>query len=107
MRGAVAVVAVSVAAALVPLAASGGAGQKTDPAGDVRAPGLTRAERAALDIRSVRYWGEEGLGLFVLVHFAGDLEQAIGRGHLANAAVGIVIHPKPGAGKTAGLVTFG
>jgi hypothetical protein len=107
MRVGLAALGAILVAALVPLAASGGSGQKNDPAADVRAAGLTNAERAALDIRSVRYWGEEGLGLFVLVHFAGNLEQAIGHGHLTNAAVGIVIHPKPGTGQASGLVTMG
>src|SRR5438552_889253 len=85
----------------------GGDVRGTDPTGDVKAAGLTRSERAALDIRAVRVIGEEGLGVLVDVTFVGNLQALIGRGHLVNAVVGIVLRPKPGGGLPAGLLTRG
>jgi hypothetical protein len=86
-----------------------GAGDVTtrDRAGDVKAKGLTAAERAAIDIVSLRTSGEEGLGVLVTTTFRGNFEQAFGRGHLKNAAAVMILWPKPGKGAPAGLVTLG
>jgi hypothetical protein len=79
-----------------------------DPVGDLNGGrGLTKKERQALDIASVHVVGEEGLGLFVTVTFKGNLQQRIGRGHLKDALVALVLQPMPGAGASAGLVTAG
>jgi hypothetical protein len=78
-----------------------------DPAGDVKAKGLTAAERAALDVVSVRVVGEPGLGVFVTATFRGNFEQRVGRGHLKTALAALVLVPKPDAGIPAGLVTAG
>ncbi len=107
MRRGLAVVLVMVAGAVVAFGARGGDVRGTDPAGDVKAPGLTAADRAALDIRAVRVIGEEGMGVLVDVTFAGNVETALGHGRLAKAVVGIVLRPKPGAGAPAGLITTG
>jgi hypothetical protein len=86
-----------------------GAGDVTqkDRAGDVSAKGLTKAERDAIDIVSVRVVGQEGLGVFVTATFRGDFEKWFGRGHLKNAVAVMVLHPKPGKGEPAGIVTEG
>ncbi len=97
------------AAALVALPGATPAAETpgADPAGDVKARGLTKKERNALDLVSVRAFGEEGLGLFVLATFRGNVTRAIGRGHLKDALVTLVAEPHPGAGLAAGLVTSG
>ena len=65
------------------LALSGSAADITgsDAAGDVKGKGLTAAERAALDVVSVRWWVRPGLGVFVTATFRGNFEQRVGRGH--------------------------
>ena len=69
---------------------------------------LTRTERRALDIRSVTATGEEGLGLVVTVRFRGNIERALGRGHLKRAVVALVLRPKKSSRRRrAGLVTQG
>jgi len=78
-----------------------------DPAGDVSAKGLTKAEARAIDIVAVRVVGADNLGVFVTATFAGNFEQAMGKGHLAHAAAALVLVPKPGKGSSAGLVTQG
>jgi hypothetical protein len=107
MRRGLAVVVAMVAAAVVVFGARGGDVRGTDPAGDVKAPGLTGSDRAALDIRAVRVLGEEGLGVLVDVTFAGNVETAVGHGRLGKAVVGFVLRPKAGAGAPAGLITMG
>jgi hypothetical protein len=79
----------------------------SDPAGDVKTKGLTAAERAALDVVSVRVVGESGLGVFVTATFRGNFEKRVGRGHLKTALAALVLVPKPGAGVPAGVVTAG
>ncbi|MCI0634582.1 MAG: hypothetical protein L0206_11800, partial [Actinobacteria bacterium] len=79
----------------------------SDPSGDVKAKGLTAAERAALDVIGVRVVGEPGLGVVVTATFRGNFEQRVGRGHLKNALAALVLVPKPGAGLPAGVVTAG
>lgn len=78
-----------------------------DPAGDVNAKGLTKAEASAMDIVAVRVVGADNLGVLVTVTFAGNFEQRMGKGHLVHAAAALVLTPKPGKGSSAGLVTQG
>lgn len=78
-----------------------------DPAGDVHAKGLTKAELAAVDIVSVKVTGAGDFGVFVTVTFRGDFQKAMGHGGLAKAATALVLSPKKGAGLSAGLVTQG
>ena len=98
-------------AVMVVTASAGGAlaGEVTgtDPAGDVKAKGLTAKERAAIDVVSMNVTGEEGLGLFATVTFKGNIQQAIGRGNLKRALVALILQPQPGKGSPAGLVTWG
>jgi hypothetical protein len=86
-------------------AASAGTVSKKDPAGDVKASGLTQKERAALDIRSITITGEAGLGVVVTVTFRGNLQAAIGRGHLRTALVGLLLEPKSSTQKAVALAT--
>jgi hypothetical protein len=70
-------------------------------------PKLTAAEKAALKIVSVEALGVPNLGLAVVVTFKGNLERAIGRGHLGKAAVALLV-TAPGSNRpTMGVVTFG
>ncbi len=109
MKRRTAVVALAVATVAL-LAASAWATDivGSDPAGDLkRAKGLTTKERQALDIVSVHVVGEEGLGVFVTVTFKGNIQQRIGRGHLKDALVALILRPKSGDALPAGLVTAG
>lgn len=79
-----------------------------DKAGDVKAAkGLTKAERDALDVVSVKAFGQEGSGLFVTVTFKGNFEKLIGKGHLKTAIAGVVLVPQPGKGSKAAVFTQG
>jgi hypothetical protein len=89
-------------------AAPAGVVSGKDRAGDVKATGLTPAERAAVDIVSERVVGASNLGVFVTVTFRGDFEHRLGKGGLARAAAVLVLKPKARSGLTsAGLVTTG
>jgi len=77
---------------------------KTDPVGDVKAPGLTAAERNAIDIVSVKVAGEEGLGLFADVTFKGNFQKYAGRGHLKSVAAGLILRPKVGGTTTPAML---
>jgi hypothetical protein len=79
----------------------------SDSSGDVRAPGLTAAERAAIDVVRVEAVGQANLGVVVTATFRGNFEQAVGRGHLKTALAALVLVPKAGAGAPAGVVTQG
>jgi hypothetical protein len=68
---------------------------------------LTPSERRALRIVSVKAVGVEKVGLTVTVTFAGNLERALGRGHLENGLVAIVLRPKDPGFDTADLATRG
>ena len=107
MRRALGVFAVALTACVLALGAAAGDVTGSDPAGDVRAAGLTAAERAALDIRSVRVVGAEGLGAFVTVTFGGNIEALLGSGHLRQAVAGIVLRPASAGSAPAGLVERG
>jgi hypothetical protein len=78
-----------------------------DSSGDVKAPGLTAAERAAIDIVRVQAVGQANLGVVVTATFRGNFEQLVGHGHLKTAAAALVLVPKPGAGAPAGVLTQG
>jgi hypothetical protein len=76
-------------------------------AGPLSPTALTPTERNALRIVSVRAVGAEGGGLVVTVTFAGNLEKAIGRGHLKTALVAVILRPKDASFATADLATEG
>ena len=69
--------------------------------------GLTPAERKALHIVSVTAAGEEPTGLVLTVTFAGDIEHALGRGNLRQAAVAMILVPRQAPLVSAGLITRG
>lgn len=72
-----------------------------------KAPVLTPGERKALHIVSVRAFGDEPNGLVVIATFGGNIQRALGHGHLKTAAVAMILQPKAGSLKSAGLVTEG
>jgi hypothetical protein len=78
-----------------------------DAAGDVHAAGLTRVERDAIDIVSVKAVGTADLGVVVTATFRGNFEKAIGRGGLANAAAMLVLQPDSSAAASAGVLSDG
>jgi hypothetical protein len=55
--------------------------------------GLTPPERKALKVVSVRASGSDGAGLLVTATFQGNIEKAIGRGHLKGALVAVLLQP--------------
>ncbi len=75
--------------------------------GPVRGKGLTQKERNALDIVSVKTTGVEPLGVVVTATFKGNVEQALGRGHLADAIVALILRPKDPKLAFSGVATFG
>lgn len=77
---------------------------RSDRRGDVKAKGLSAAERRAGDIVKVSGWARPGLAA-VHVRFAGDLEKAIGRGGLRRAVAGVVLETR--AGKESAIGTAG
>jgi hypothetical protein len=98
--------AVTVAGLLLSVAS---AGTITGPGSSkpVRAKGLTPKERAALKIVSVKATGVEPLGVIVTATFRGNIEQALGRGHLADAIVALILRPKDSSLAFSGVATFG
>ena len=56
---------------------------------------------------SVTATGNEPIGVIVTVRFAGNVEQALGRGHLKRAVVAMILQPKSATFKIAGLATAG
>jgi hypothetical protein len=104
-----ALVGLTVAAGLLLGTAAATAGDVTgrDKGGDVTAAGLTRAERDAIDIVSVHVVGEEGLGVVVVVTFRGNVEKALGRGHLKQGLVAVILQAKSSSQKPAALATRG
>lgn len=105
-RGLALAVAVALLAVLAP-AASAGVSAKRDRGAVPGDLGLSKKERRALDIASVRLFAQDGLGLVAVVVFKGNVERALGRGHLEAGAVAMVLNRKRGRGATAGLVTLG
>jgi hypothetical protein len=83
--------------ALVALPAAAGAdGTARDRTGDVRAPGLSSKERAALDIVRTDARAKSPDGLRVSVRLRGDYERAAGRAELRDSYVAIVLRPRAG-----------
>jgi hypothetical protein len=78
-----------------------------DRLGDVKAPALTRAERDALDVVSLRAIGEEGLGMVAVATFRGNIEKALGRGHLKKGLVALILRPANASQNPAALATRG
>jgi hypothetical protein len=102
--GALAVV--TTAAGVVLIAASAGTITGRDQ-GAAREKGLTLKERNALDIVSVKVTGVEPLGVLVTATFKGNVEQVLGRGHLADGIVALILRPKDPKLAFSGLATFG
>ena len=87
-------------AALAVLASTAGATARSPAA-------LTPAERNALRIVSVRALGADSVGMTVTVTFAGNVEQALGRGHLKTAVVAVLLRPKDAKAPIRGVATLG
>jgi hypothetical protein len=80
---------------------------KPDKPGDVKkTPGLSAAQRAALDITSVHVTGDKRLGVLVDVKFKGNYALQIGKGKLKSAGVALVLGAKPSLA-SAGMFNFG
>src|SRR5215208_1391091 len=94
MRRALLTLAVAVGLLAGTVTATAGDVTGRDGAGDTRAPLLTKAERDALDLVSVRAIGEEGLGVFVVATFRGNVQKLLGRGHLEDGLVAMLLRPK-------------
>src|SRR5215211_7742125 len=94
MRRALLTLAAAVGLLVGTVTATAGDVTGRDGAGDTRSPLLTKAERDALDLGSVRAIGEEGLGVFVVATFRGNVQQALGRGHLREGLVAMLLRPK-------------
>src|SRR5690348_6172412 len=103
------------ALALVALLATAASGRPTradgfrvkpDKVGDVKAKGLTLVQRKALDIKSVRVYGDSRIGAIVQARFAGNVASRIGKGKLAKAGVALVLKANTGFA-SAGFYTFG
>jgi hypothetical protein len=91
--------------AIVPGAAHAGVRSVTDR-GAPTAGGLAPAERKALDIDRITARGGTW-GVIVKVRFKGDLNAAMGRGHLRRAAAALILHPRGRAQLPAVLATRG
>jgi hypothetical protein len=83
------------------------AGTITGPGGPVRAKGLTAKERNALKIVSVKATGVGGLGVVVTATFNGNIEQALGHGHLKDGIVALILRPNDPKVAFAGVATLG
>jgi hypothetical protein len=105
-RRSVATLAFVVAVAGVVLSMAS-AGTITGKGGPVRAKGLTAKERNALEIVSVKATGVGGLGVVVTTTFKGNIEQALGRGHLKDGIVALILRPKDPKVAFAGVATLG
>jgi hypothetical protein len=103
----VALTAAALASAMLASAASAGIVSQRDRSGDIRDRGLTAAERRALDIVSVTAVGAEEFGVMVTVRFRGNIERALGRGHLRRAVVAMVSQPRSRRRRPAILATRG
>jgi hypothetical protein len=72
-----------------------------------RSPSLTPAEQKALRVASVKVFATDPGGAVISVRFGGNLEQLIGRGHLKNAVVAVVLRPKSSTLAPAAVATVG
>jgi hypothetical protein len=106
-RGIAVVGLVAIVAGLVLTVASAGTITGRGSGRPVKAKGLTPKERKALRIVSVRVTGVEPLGVLVTATFAGNIEQALGRGHLSDAIVALILRPKDPRLAFSGVATFG
>jgi hypothetical protein len=110
-RGLVVLGTLVLLALALPVTASAGTIAKRDSGGVPKKVakrfGLTKKERRALDIASVRVTGREGFGVFVKARFKGNVERLLGRGHLRRAAIALVLRPKSKAARPSVLVTLG
>lgn len=97
---------VTTVAGVVLMAASAGTIVGRDQ-GAARAKVLSQKERNALDLVSVKATGVEPLGVIVTATFKGNIEQALGRGHLKDGVVALILRPKDPKVAFAGVATFG
>jgi hypothetical protein len=91
MRLTVVVATVAAIVALSPASVSADV-TKRDRAGDVKLRGLTAKERSALDITKI-HAATNTRGVIVTATLRGDLEKALGRGHLKKAAAALILRP--------------
>ena len=66
---------------------------KRDRAGEVKLRGLTAKERSALDLTEIR-GASNTRGVIVTATLRGNLDKVLGRGHLKNAAVALILTPR-------------
>lgn len=66
---------------------------------------LSPRERRALNVVAVRASGAEGAGLLVTATFQGNIEKAIGRGHLKSALVAVLLRPADASRPVVGVAT--
>lgn len=99
--------ALVVAGAVLSVASAGTITGRDSSGGAVRGKGLTQKERKALDVVSVTATGIEPLGTLVTATFAGDIEQTLGRGHLSDGLVVLILRPKDPRLAFSGVATFG
>jgi hypothetical protein len=112
MRAAILVSALAAVTALaLPAAALAGSGTQRDRGGVAKKVSkrfhLTKKERRALDLASIKVTGKEGLGVYVDATFKGNVERAIGRGHLKRGAIALILHPKSRRAKAAVIASLG
>jgi hypothetical protein len=74
-------------------------------AGRAKQGGLTSQERKALKVVAVRASGADGAGLLVTATFQGNIEKAIGRGHLKQALVAVLLQPADTSRPALGVAT--
>jgi O-glycosyl hydrolase len=91
-----------VAAVLVAAPASAGVVTRFASAG-VRVSGLSGAERRAITIASAMVAGDDSVGAVVQITFRGGTARYLGRGHLKQSAIALVMLPAV-AGRPIGLV---
>src|SRR5579884_769987 len=112
LRRVVPVLSMLALVALLATAASGrpsradGFRVKPDKVGDVKAKGLTLPQRKALDLTSVRVYGDSRIGAIVQARFAGNVVGQLGKGKLKKAGVALVLDANSGFA-SAGFYTFG
>src|SRR2546429_530730 len=75
--------------------------------GKLRVQGLSKKERQAIDIVSVRAVSDDSFGLLVTVQFKGDVQDRLGQGHLKHGLVALVLKPKAAGATPSGVIDEG
>ena len=101
-RRSLAACGVAIGAAVLAVASPLPAQHAPSPAGK-----LTAAERKALQIVSVQASGADQGGMIVTATFKGNIEKALGRGHLKRGLVAVLLHRKTGGRTPLGIATSG